>query len=218
MGLMVDLMGVMFLCFGENSVQGKGNECLNRWGSLANYYTPQNCWRGVAYVLVCFVNLLPCHWGDLAALSTKTWSECSQVVTRYFWGISERAPQSTCRYCSAPDIHPLAEWHFLVTSCTLSMYHLMSQNLTHTRVSIWMDGHNARGNNANRHPSGLVKMTASIAYNRVRSSRTSSTGDRKIKQTLSRQRKAALDLERCEASQRAVLQFRAFYSQVINLI
>lgn len=88
----------------------------------------------------------------------------------------------------------------------------------HARVSIWMDGHNARGNNANRHPSGLVKMTASIAYNRVRSSRTSSTGDRKIKQTLSRQRKAALDLERCEASQRAVLQFRAFYSQVINLI
>lgn len=122
------------------------------------------------------------------------------------------------RYCSAPDIHPLAEWHFLVTSCTFSMYHLMSQNLTQARVSIWMDGHDARGNNANRHPSGLVKMTASIAYNRVRSSRTSSTGDRKIKQTLSRQRKAALDLERCEASQQAVLQFRAFYSQVINLI
>lgn len=118
----------------------------------------------------------------------------------------------------APDIRPLAEWHFWVTSCTFSMYHLMSQNLTHTCVSIWMDGHDARGNNANRHPSVLVKMTASITYNRVRSSRTSLTGDRKIKQTLSRQRKAALDLERCETSQWAALQFRAFYSQVINLI
>lgn len=187
MSLMVDLIGVTFLCFGENVVQGKGNECFNRWGSLANYYTLQYCWRGVAYVLVCFVNLLPCHWGDLAALSTKTRSECNQVVTCCFCGISECAPQSTCRYCSVPAIHPLAEWHFWVTSWTFSMYHLMSQNLTHARVSIWMDGHDAGGNNANRHPSGLVKMTASIAYNRVRSSRTSLTGERKIKQTLSRQ-------------------------------
>lgn len=45
MGLMADLMGVTFLRFGENFVQGKGNERFNRWGSLANYYTLQNCWR-----------------------------------------------------------------------------------------------------------------------------------------------------------------------------
>lgn len=30
MGLMVDLMGVTFLCFGENIEQGKGNECFHR--------------------------------------------------------------------------------------------------------------------------------------------------------------------------------------------
>lgn len=217
-GLMVDLMGVTFLCFGENFVQGKGNEHFNRWGSLTNYYTLQNCWRGTAFALVCFVNLLPCLWGDLAASSTKTWSERSQAATSYFCGISERAPQSTCQCCSAPDIRPHTEWHFWVTSWTFSMYHLMSQNLTHARVSIWLDGHDARGNSANRHPRSLVKMTASIAYNHVRSSRTSLTGDRKIKQTLHQQRKPALDSERCDATQWAALQFRAFYSQVINLI
>lgn len=118
MSLMVDLIGVTFLCFVENVVQGKGNKCFNRWGSLANYYTLQNCWRGAAYALVCFVNLLPCHWDDLAALSTKTWSECSQVVTCCFCGISERVPQSTCRYCSAPAICPLAEWPHAPFQCT----------------------------------------------------------------------------------------------------
>lgn len=46
MGLMGALMGVKFLCFGENFVQKKkkkGNECFNKWGSIANYYTLQNC-------------------------------------------------------------------------------------------------------------------------------------------------------------------------------